>query len=225
LSALATILYLSIRFVPEKLRTSGAAKPISAASMSSPPEDTSGTIPAPTLFARPGGPVSEDLQSIIDAAVTKALQGVLPKLQQALDAAQKVGRGRRANGIRAASRRRTRREELTKWVADRRGRRVPKFVIALTGLDTKTKIVARYGENAAFGKGKPLPPEKAQKSSPTPKPKKSAAKRQARKAAAPKKTAVGDAEKTSDAKRVPPVAAARIVVARSPTVRKNGAAR
>jgi hypothetical protein len=48
-------------------------------------------------------------------------------------------------------------EELTRWIADRRARRVPNFVIALTGLDTKKKIVARYGENAVFEKGRPLP--------------------------------------------------------------------
>jgi hypothetical protein len=47
---------------------------------------------------------------------------------------------------------------LTRWVADRRARRVPTFVIAMTGLDTKKKIVAKYGADAAFAKGKPLPP-------------------------------------------------------------------
>jgi len=48
--------------------------------------------------------------------------------------------------------------ELTRWVADRRARRVPTFVIEMTGgLDTKKKIVAKYGENVVFEKGKPLP--------------------------------------------------------------------
>jgi hypothetical protein len=48
--------------------------------------------------------------------------------------------------------------EITRWVADRRARRVPNFVIEMTGgLDTKKKIVAKYGENVAFEKGKPLP--------------------------------------------------------------------
>ena len=61
-----------------------------------------------------------------------------------------------------ASRRRQPREEITKWVADRGARRVPNFVIEMTGgLDTKKKIVAKYGENAAFEKGKHAPkPEK-----------------------------------------------------------------
>jgi hypothetical protein len=60
---------------------------------------------------------------------------------------------------RAAGRSRSR-KELTKWVADRRARRVPNFAIEMTGLDTKKKIVAKYGENAEFVKGRPLPPVK-----------------------------------------------------------------
>jgi hypothetical protein len=46
---------------------------------------------------------------------------------------------------------------MTRWVADRRARRVPKFVIEATGLDTKKKIVAKFGEGASFERGKPLP--------------------------------------------------------------------
>jgi hypothetical protein len=37
---------------------------------------------------------------------------------------------------------------------------VPKFVIEATGLDTKKKIVAKFGPNATFEKGKPLPRSK-----------------------------------------------------------------
>ncbi len=59
------------------------------------------------------------------------------------------------------SRRPVRRGEMTRWVADNRARRVPNFVIEATGLDTKKKIVARFGPNAAFEKGKPLPRPKA----------------------------------------------------------------
>ncbi len=54
-----------------------------------------------------------------------------------------------------------RRGDLTRWVADSRARRVPTFVIEATGLDTKKKIVAKFGANAAFEKGKPLPKAKA----------------------------------------------------------------
>jgi hypothetical protein len=58
---------------------------------------------------------------------------------------------------RAGGRRRRPRGAITRWVADVRARRVPKFVIEATGLDTKKKIVARYGANAAFELGKPPP--------------------------------------------------------------------
>jgi hypothetical protein len=52
------------------------------------------------------------------------------------------------------------RGEMTRWVADKRARRVPTFVIEATGLDTKKAVVAKFGVNAAFAKGKPLPPVK-----------------------------------------------------------------
>jgi len=68
---------------------------------------------------------------------------------------------RRELGHNAVSRRPSRRGELTRWVADNRARRVPNFVIEATGLDTKKKIVAKFGPNAAFEKGKPLPRPKA----------------------------------------------------------------
>ncbi len=53
-----------------------------------------------------------------------------------------------------------RRGNITRWLADRRARRVPTFVIEATGLDTKKAIVKKFGENAAFEKGKPLPKPK-----------------------------------------------------------------
>jgi hypothetical protein len=46
--------------------------------------------------------------------------------------------------------------------ADERPRRVPNFVIEATGLDTKKKIVAKYGEGVRFEAGKP-PPKPKQK--------------------------------------------------------------
>lgn len=54
-------------------------------------------------------------------------------------------------------RRRRRAASMTRWSADTAARRVPLFVIEATGLDTKKKIVARYGANARFENGKPLP--------------------------------------------------------------------
>jgi hypothetical protein len=52
------------------------------------------------------------------------------------------------------------RAELTRWAADRRARRVPNFVIELTGLKTKKQIVAKYGDGVVFEKGKPAPKPK-----------------------------------------------------------------
>jgi hypothetical protein len=49
------------------------------------------------------------------------------------------------------------RVDKTRWVADSHARRVPTFVIRMTGLDTKKKVVARYGADAVFEKGRPAP--------------------------------------------------------------------
>ena len=64
-------------------------------------------------------------------------------------------------GAGAKGRRSSPKSELTKWTADRRARRVPKFVIELTGLDTKKKIVAKFGADAHFERGQAVPVPKA----------------------------------------------------------------
>jgi hypothetical protein len=67
-----------------------------------------------------------------------------------------AGRGRgRGRGRTARPR-----AELTRWAADRRARRVPNFVIELTGLKTKKQIVAKFGDGVVFEKGKPAPKPK-----------------------------------------------------------------
>jgi hypothetical protein len=67
-----------------------------------------------------------------------------------------AGRGRgRGRGRTARPR-----AELTRWAADRRARRVPNFVIELTGLKTKKQIVAKFGDGVVFEKGKPAPKAK-----------------------------------------------------------------
>jgi hypothetical protein len=95
-------------------------------------------------------PVVNRLSIAIAASIARVVaEQVDAQLRPAVRAER--GSKRRAKG------RRSQRTEIRKWTADRRARRVPTFVMEATGLDTKKKIVAKYGENATFEKGKPLP--------------------------------------------------------------------
>jgi hypothetical protein len=67
-----------------------------------------------------------------------------------------VGRARGGRGRKPGGRGRPR-GEITRWAADRRARRVPNFVIEMTGMKTKKQIVTKYGEGVVFEKGKPSP--------------------------------------------------------------------
>jgi hypothetical protein len=113
---------------------------------------------------------SESIDALIAAAVGDAMSRIAPRIAKFIaDAAasqleadlqvnKTSGRGRRPAGAGTRSRQRA---EITKWVADRNARRVPNFVIEMVSLDTKKKIVAKYGEGATFEKGKPVPKPKA----------------------------------------------------------------
>jgi hypothetical protein len=94
-------------------------------------------------------PVIRDLSAAIATMIANT---VAARLEAALPV--KLARPKRAK---TTQKPRRPRQELTRWVADRRARRVPTFVIEATGLETKKQIVARYGEGAAFEKGKDLP--------------------------------------------------------------------
>jgi hypothetical protein len=108
-------------------------------------------------------PRTINIEEIIAVAVSQAIAKAGPAIQRRIAelAAQELaknialdGKGSRGPARRASARG----VEITKWIADRRARRVPIFVIEMTGgLDTKKKIVAKFGENATFEKGKPLP--------------------------------------------------------------------
>jgi hypothetical protein len=109
---------------------------------------------------------ASSIDSIIQAAVSQALHKVVPAIHrhvaalaaEELERSLAVKNGVKGRGPARGPRPRARPADITKWTADKRARRVPKFVIEMTGgLDTKKKIVAKYGENAAFEKGKPLP--------------------------------------------------------------------
>jgi hypothetical protein len=95
------------------------------------------------------------------AAIARAVaEMAAAKLESELEAevARKGGRGRRRRTVNGASSRP--RGEITRWAADRRARRVPNFVIDLTGLKTKKQIVAKFGDGVVFEKGKPAPKPK-----------------------------------------------------------------
>ncbi len=96
---------------------------------------------------------AEKVVTRVSAAIARQVGDMV---QERLQAELANGRG----GRRAAARRRRAPGEITRWVADARARRVPNFVIESTGLDTKKKIVAKYGPGAAFERGKALPKAK-----------------------------------------------------------------
>jgi hypothetical protein len=108
----------------------------------------------------------------LDDIVKKAIEGVVERVSSAIarsiaetvaqrlevELRKSAGKGVQGRPRRAgASRPRT---EITRWTADRRARRVPTFVIELTGLKTKKAIVGKYGDGVVFEKGKPVPKAK-----------------------------------------------------------------
>jgi hypothetical protein len=92
--------------------------------------------------------------------VASRVSGAISRRVGEMVEARMLAEMRGASARPAATRRRRPRGAITRWTADVRARRVPKFVIEATGLDTKKKIVARYGANASFEMGKPLPKAK-----------------------------------------------------------------
>jgi hypothetical protein len=113
---------------------------------------------------------SATIDEIIQNAIAPVVQRASAAIARAIAAAAEesvsrdLGRStKRAPGRRGragGARPRRRDVEMTDWTADRRARRVPTFVIEATGLDTKKKIIAKFGEDATFTKGKPLPAPK-----------------------------------------------------------------
>jgi hypothetical protein len=114
-------------------------------------------------FAKAGS-IDEIVRDAIAPAVARASQAIARLIADLAAAELERGLTKRVKQsgprVRASAWRRPP-VEMTRWVADRRARRVPTFVIETTGLDTKKKIVAKFGENATFEKGKPAPAAKA----------------------------------------------------------------
>jgi hypothetical protein len=93
----------------------------------------------------------------VSAAIARSIAGTVAERLEA-ELKKSVGKGGGARRGRPAGARP--RAEITKWVADRRARRVPTFVIDATGLKTKKAIVGKYGDGVTFEKGKPAPKPK-----------------------------------------------------------------
>jgi hypothetical protein len=96
--------------------------------------------------------ISPLAKRLAEAIAEQIALTVAARLEEELGHGVKAKRPRRGSPSR-----RSRGREMTRWIADVRARRVPKFVIEATGLETKKKIVAKWGPNAVFEKGKPLP--------------------------------------------------------------------
>jgi hypothetical protein len=103
------------------------------------------------------------IQSIIEDAVSAVLERFSGALDRAVAEELRkqpaaLGKVQRAHKRMVTVARPPRGAEITRWIADRRARRVPTFVIELTGgVDTKKKIVAKYGADVVFEKGRPAP--------------------------------------------------------------------
>jgi hypothetical protein len=106
------------------------------------------------------------VEDIVNRTANAIGQAVAARVADELKGVSRRGKG--APATRRSRRRRAAPAEITKWVADRRARRVPNFVIEATGLDTKKKIVAKFGPNVVFEKGKDLPSPSARTKAPSP---------------------------------------------------------
>jgi hypothetical protein len=100
--------------------------------------------------------VREAVEDVVRHASAEFAQAVARLTAAELSAQLEAGV---AGGVGGRARRNPRpaQAELSRWAADRQARRVPTFVIELTGLTTKKQVVATYGEGAVFEKGRPLP--------------------------------------------------------------------
>jgi hypothetical protein len=107
--------------------------------------------------------ILQAVESVVNRAsvgISRAITEILAaRIDEELRAQVRRAVGKAGKKGRPAAKARPR-AEIDRWVADRRARRVPNFVIQQTGLKTKKQIVAKFGDNAVFEKGKALPKAK-----------------------------------------------------------------
>lgn len=115
-----------------------------------------GSHPLEMTVARLESTMNDIVKAAAEVVVDATAKDLSRRLAELLAAKLNRGAGLRG-GPAAKGAAPRRRGELTRWVADRRARRVPTFVIEATGLKTKRAIVAKYGDGAAFQKGRPPP--------------------------------------------------------------------
>ncbi len=101
--------------------------------------------------------VKRSIEGVVERVAAAMARSIAETVAQRLEAELKktVGKGGRSRRGRGSGTRP--RTEITRWAADRRARRVPTFVIDMTGLKTKKAIVGKYGDGVVFEKGKPAP--------------------------------------------------------------------
>ncbi len=103
--------------------------------------------------------VRDAMEGIVQRASLQIARAVAQMAADRLEA--ELGRRVAKSGPRPAGGRSLRRRtQITRWAADRRARRVPNFVIDMTGMKTKKQIVAKYGVGVVFEKGRPAPKAK-----------------------------------------------------------------
>jgi hypothetical protein len=113
---------------------------------------------------RMDGKLQNEIERLAREFAARVTQLVADAIVGEVQAAMARGGGGAAASAGGEPRRTPRRERrvaagpVERWVPDRRARRVPKFVIEVTGLEKKADIVERYGEHAIFEKGQPAPP-------------------------------------------------------------------
>jgi hypothetical protein len=107
----------------------------------------------PTLDAL----VREAMDPVVKRASVVIARAVAQMAAERLESELEGSVGRTGRRSRANGRPGRARGQISRWAADRRARRVPNFVIDLTGLKTKKQIVAKYGDGVVFEKGKPAP--------------------------------------------------------------------